>query len=157
MNKKFYFLIPVFILLLIFGFSIACDGNSEKINNTTGSNTTTIDTTAKSFEETTEVKKEPRVVIDLEGNSNKRSQLFHLNGGTQALGYIVVGNTFPMCSIYVLEEGVDLNRDGGFPEVMVTENVKEVELTYMYKTAGNYYVEVSSANCNWKLRIVEEE
>ena len=104
----------------------------------------------------TEEEKEPRIVIDLEGNSNKRSQLFYLNGGTQALGYIVVGDMFPVCSIYVLEEGVDLMRDGGFPEVMVTENVEEVELTYMYKSAGNYYVEVDSANCNWRLRIVEE-
>ena len=39
---------------------------------------------------------------------------------------------------------------------MVTVNVKVAEYTYMYKYAGYYYVEVNSANCRWKLKIVDD-
>lgn len=122
---------------------------------TTTATATTSEKVETSIVETTEEQSKTKTVIELEGSSNKRSQLFYIDGGTQVLGYAMAGD-FPFLTIYVVEEGVDLNKSGGFPEVMVTVNVKEAENTYMYKSPGYYYVEVNSANCRWKLKIIDD-
>jgi len=93
-------------------------------------------------------------VIEASGNSNKRTDLFGLQGGKARLSYVVGGDFAVLASFYVMEEGKSLEINGGFPEVMVTEPGSDS--TFLVKRTGNYYLEVSSANSNWQV-IIEEE
>lgn len=93
-------------------------------------------------------------VHELSGNANKRGETFTLEGGDARLKYAVRGSSVPVCSIYLMESGVDLKEAGGFPEVMVTQAGKDS--TMIVKDAGDYYLDVSSANCSWDV-IIEEK
>lgn len=93
-------------------------------------------------------------VIELSGSANKRSQVFELTGGQTKLSYVVKGNTMPLCSIYVMEEGTSLQESGGFPEVMIQQAGSDT--TYLNKGPGRYYLDINSANCSWTVTIEEE-
>jgi hypothetical protein len=110
----------------------------------------------KSVEERQEVQKpkEWTKVIEVSGNSNKRTDTFTLYGGKTKLTYNVKGTTAVIVSIYVLPEGHSLQEQGGFPEVTVTE--PGTDTTFLTKKAGNYYLDISSANASWTVKIEEE-
>lgn len=93
-------------------------------------------------------------VISLSGNANKRSDIFELTGGKTRLTYELKGN-MSMANIYVMEEGSNLEKDGGFAEVTVTETGKDT--TFLTKGAGKYYLDISSANGSWSVVIEEEK
>lgn len=94
-------------------------------------------------------------VITLSGNSEKRSQVFELIGGQTKLSYTVSKSSMPVCTIYVLEEGTSLEKDGGFPEVSIDKAGSDS--TFLTKEAGRYYLDVKAANCNWIVTIEEEK
>ena len=59
-----------------------------------------------------------------------------------------------VAAFYVLAEGTSLEKNGGIPEVMVTQAGSDS--TILAKDAGNYYLDVSAANCNWTVTIEEQ-
>jgi hypothetical protein len=61
---------------------------------TTTATSTTFEKVETSIVETTEEQSKTKTVIELDGSSNKRSQLFYIDGGTQVLGYAMAGD-FP--------------------------------------------------------------
>ncbi len=91
----------------------------------------------------------------LKGNGDKKSQLFELMGGEARLRYVVHGDEFAMFAAYVMKEGTSTMRDGGIPEVMVTGPQGE-DLSYLHKSSGRYYLEVSAANCSWGVYVEEK-
>ena len=93
-------------------------------------------------------------VIEISGNSNKRTDTFRLEGGKTRLTYQVGGDFAVLAAFYVLEEGHSLETQGGFPEVTVTESGSDS--TFLTKKAGNYYLDVTSANSSWKVSVEEE-
>lgn len=93
-------------------------------------------------------------VIELSGNANKRSDIFSLQGGKTKLTYDFKGNIAVIGSIYVLPEGYSLEKQGGFPEVTVSQAGSDS--TFLVKDPGNYYLDISSANSTWTVRIEEE-
>lgn len=91
-------------------------------------------------------------VLEVSGNANKTTDTFELLGGKTKLTYDVKGNP-AMFGAYVLEEGWDFDKQGGIPEVMISES--GTDATFLTKSAGKYYVKVISANANWTVKIEE--
>lgn len=92
-------------------------------------------------------------VAELSGNANKRSAVFELTGAPARMKYDIKGDMV-VCAVYVMPEGKNLQTEGGFPEVMVSE--PGADETYLTKDAGKYYIEVQAANCDWSV-VIEEE
>jgi hypothetical protein len=94
-------------------------------------------------------------VAKLSGSGNKRSDDFTLEGGQARLTYTVKENPqFPVFSVYIVESGHSLQKEGGFPEVMVTEAGKDT--TRLAQGPGTYYLDVSAANATWSVLIEEQ-
>ncbi len=108
-------------------------------------------TTAKATT-TTEKEKVWTKVVTLSGNADKRSSSFTLTGADARLRYTVKGEMV-LAAIYVMEKGTSLEESGGFPEV--TANVAGSDETYLQKSAGEYYLDVTAANCSWTVTIEE--
>ena len=110
--------------------------------------------TEKVTEEAKPVVKQWVSIVELEGNANKNSDTFRLTGGKARITYNFTGNTM-IGAIYVMREGTDLMEDGGIPEVMVTEAGEDS--TIIRKSAGEYYLQVNSANTDYIVTIEEEK
>lgn len=94
-------------------------------------------------------------VATLSGRSNKRSAPFTLGSGQKKLKYTIKGNEMPMCAIYLMPEGESLQESGGIPEVII--DTAGSDSTYLAQSPGRYYLDVSAANCNWTVTIIEEK
>lgn len=88
-------------------------------------------------------------VVELSGSSNKRSDVFHLQGGQQRITYLVDGQ-YATVYFYFMPAGKTLDKDGGFPEVAAATNGD----TMSYRDAGEYYFDVSGTG-NWTIQIEE--
>jgi hypothetical protein len=93
------------------------------------------------------------VVAKLSGSGNKRGSSFHLGGGEARLTYKVTGKSMPICTIYIVEKGDSLKESGGFPEAMVTKAGSDS--TMLAQGEGDYYLDVTAANCSWTVTIEE--
>jgi hypothetical protein len=71
------------------------------------------------------------------------------------LTYTFDGGQAIIGSIYVVAEGHSIEKEGGFPEVTVTKS--GTDSTFLTKDAGNYYLDIKSANTNWTIKIEEEQ
>lgn len=99
--------------------------------------------------------KEWTLVAELSGNTSKRSDLFELKGGKAKLEYTVKGEPdLTLVTIYIIPEGSSLEKEGGIPEVMVEQPGSDS--TFIVKDPGKYYLDVSSANAEWTVKILEE-
>jgi len=94
-----------------------------------------------------------QTVATLSGDSNRRGESFTLLGGDQQLVYKVTGTDPVVCSVYVVEKGTSLESAGGFPEVMIDK--AESSDTRLAKDPGDYYLDVSAANCQWTVSVQE--
>ena len=92
-------------------------------------------------------------VIELSGNANKRSEVFELEGGDARLIYDVQGDQV-LVMIYLVEEGESLEEEGGIPEVTVSEPGSDT--TFLAKSPGQYYLDITSANADWTVQIEEK-
>jgi hypothetical protein len=95
-------------------------------------------------------------VLQFTGNGTKKSATFDLLGGEARLKYSykgmkgVGGGLF---AIYVVAHGDDINKTGGFPEIMTQAESEESVGTIQHE-AGRYYLNVNAVG-NWSV-IVEE-
>lgn len=92
-------------------------------------------------------------VTKLSGSSNKRGGSFHLTGNDARLTYKITGKSSLICGIYVMDKGTSLKESGGFPEVMVTKAGSDS--TVLSQGEGDYYLDVTAANCSWSVTIEE--
>ncbi len=95
-------------------------------------------------------------VFEFDGNGMKKSESFKLNGGKTKLLYAYQGEKglgMGMFSAYVVDEGDDIMRTGGVPEIMTQAESDKGE-TYIRKSSGEYYLNVM-ADGQWKV-IVQE-
>lgn len=176
--KKFWSGLPAFgkallilgvvVILVIIGVASGTGSKKEKGSTSTTTSEVTEESTvpeASTISETKPSVKETsppptpkaaptwQTVIDVSGNANKRTQVFHLGSGQQRLLYNVVGGDFSVCSIYLIKEGDSLEASGGFPEVFVSQPGSSE--TALVKSPGNYYLDVQAANCSWQVTIQE--
>lgn len=93
-------------------------------------------------------------LVTLNGSADKSSKVITLTGGDVRLTYNFRGSeSLLIGSVYLLEKGTDLMRDGGIPEVMVTERSKDS--TLLYRDPGAYYVKVTAANTRYTVTVEE--
>lgn len=168
-NKKAKWAISgFFALLVVVSFAVDTPTSEDTASETPQTTTTAEEeTSAKEAEvqqkpeEKAESKAEEEsskpkwvTVTKLNGSSNKKGDIFSLEGGKQRLTYTITGDELSIVAIYVMEEGKTLDKDGGFTEV--TADGPGSDSTFMFKGSGNYYLDVSSANVSWTIKIEEE-
>ncbi len=123
----------------------ACGGPAASTTNGENAETAAAEETPKQWTE----------VARLTGSGDKKSDVFTLGKGKSRLRYDFKAGQFGgMLGVYVVEEGVDIMRSGGIPEVMVNES-EEGESSLSHLSAGNYYLNVMGVNGKWTV-IVEE-
>jgi predicted small lipoprotein YifL len=93
-------------------------------------------------------------VVSMDGSTSKRSPSFTLEGGEQKLEYTIEGDTMPVMAVYVEQPDWDMDKDGGFPTAWPDEAGSDS--TMLEKDAGEYIVQVESANCDWTVTILEK-
>ncbi len=94
-----------------------------------------------------------QTVIDVTGSTDKQTGTFSLGSGQKKLLYNVVGDSFSMCYVYLVQAGHSLTQEGGFPIVSPTDPGPGE--TYINEPAGSYYLYIMSANCTWQATVVE--
>lgn len=90
----------------------------------------------------------------MNGSSDKRSPSFTLEGGEQKLEYTFEGKTMPTMAAYVEQDGWDLAKDGGFPAAWPDKAGSDSKM--LDKDAGEYIIQVLSANCDWTVTLLEK-
>lgn len=104
------------------------------------------------------VSKEWVEVYSFQGNGMKKSPVFELTGGEARLKYKYQepnGIGMGMFAVYVVDEGDDIMKTGGFPEVMTQAESEESESS-LQKGAGRYYLNVNASG-NWVISIEERK
>ncbi len=144
-------ILTVIFGLIFLGF-IGSAAGGKKSSPTTEVSGTKETTAATSTPETKE--KSYVLVTELSGNANKNSDTFKLTGGKVKLTYDFKSNTSIVGAIYILKEGTDIQKDGGIPEVMVSDAGNDS--TIVRKAAGDYYLHVAAANASWTVKLEEE-
>lgn len=101
-------------------------------------------------------------VAELTGSTDSASPTFTLTGAEARLVYTFTGakqlngSSMALASIYLVEEGKDLTKDGGLPVKMLQKD--ESGETALHKSAGKYYLDVKSANFDsWTLSVEEKK
>ena len=105
--------------------------------------------------ESTSETKQWKEVYAFKGNGMKKSATFHLSGGSARLKYKYKSesNDLGLFSAYIVEEGKDIMKDGGIPDVMSQKTQEESE-TSLHTGSGNYYLHVNAAG-NWSVSVEE--
>lgn len=101
-------------------------------------------------------KKEWTTVYSFSGNGMKKSPTFELKGNDARIkyNYKADGNIgMGMFAVYIVDEGDDIMKTGGFPEVMTQAENEESEST-IQKSEGKYYLNVNATG-NWKVTVEE--
>ena len=91
------------------------------------------------------------------GNGIKKSPTFNLVGNESRVRYkyqASEGLNSGYFSIYFLDRGKDLIRDGGIPDVLIN-SVKEESESSIQKSEGEYYI-VVNATGNWSVSVDEK-
>lgn len=118
------------------------------------SNSTTTESTTTTTEPTKE--KQWETVYTFKGNGMKKSPVFELTGGDARLKYSYKapgGLGMGMFSVYVVDEGDDIMKTGGIPEVM-TQAENEDSESAIQKGSGRYYLNVNASG-NWVVTVEE--
>lgn len=142
--------VTVIIALIV----LANIGNKNKDSKTSSSSTSTT-TQSTSASEPTQEKKWTEV-YSFSGNGMKKSPAFSLSGGDAKLVYKYKapgGLGMGMFSVYVVDEGEDVMKTGGIPEVMTQAENEESE-SAIQKSSGRYYLNVNASG-SWTVSVVE--
>lgn len=89
------------------------------------------------------------------GGTEKTSDTIRTTGGKIRVSWTFTGGSMAAGAIYLLDEGTDLQRDGGIPVAMIDEASTKDSIV-LRKAAGEYFVQVSAANAKYTVRVEEE-
>lgn len=95
-------------------------------------------------------------VYSFTGNGMKKSPAFTLEGGEAKVVYKYKapnGLGMGMFAVYVVDEGEDIMKSGGFPEVMTQAENEESE-SAIQKSSGRYYLDVNASG-TWSVSVYE--
>lgn len=96
-------------------------------------------------------------LVTLSGSADKSSDTVTTSGGKLRITYNFTDPSksgMIVAAVYFLDEGVDPQKDGAIPDVMISEPAKDS--TTIRKDAGDYYVRVSAANTKYTVTVEEE-
>jgi TM2 domain-containing membrane protein YozV len=101
-------------------------------------------------------------VAELTGSTDGASQSFQLTGKDARLVYTFTGaqqlngQSAGIGAVYLMEDGKDKMKDGALPVKMV--NKDEAGETALHKSAGAYYLDVTSGNFDsWTITVEEKK
>lgn len=101
-------------------------------------------------------------VAELTGSTDGASQSFQLTGKDARLTYTFTGaqqlngQSAGIGAVYLMEDGKDKMKDGALPVKMV--NKDEAGETALHKSAGAYYLDVTSGNFDsWTITVEEKK
>lgn len=149
-RKKSLFIYSIFILCSIFLFGVTDDRaksrrSTEKLFRSQN---------ASHEEETTEGSW--RTIYSFSGNGMKKSPVFELTGANARIRYNYSSQSdlgLGMFAAYVVEEGNELIRNGGVPEVM-SSAAEESSESALHKEKGRYYLEINATG-SWTVSVEE--
>lgn len=131
-------------------FGVSTDTNKTAIKSNNAISTENENDTAE--EQTSQ--KSWQTVYTFKGNGMKKSPTFELTGGEARLKYKYNSdNGMGMFAAYVVEQGKDIMKQGGIPEVMTSAENEESESS-IQKSAGRFYLTINSIG-NWTVRVEE--
>jgi hypothetical protein len=136
---------------ILFGFTSDKDKSSNSSDHNSISSVSTFETPMKSSKS-----KQWIEVYTFKGNGMKKSPAFTLTGGEARLKYNYKaegGIGMGMFAAYVVDEGRDIMKTGGFPEVMTQAENEESE-TALHKGSGRYYLNINAAG-SWVVTVEE--
>ena len=144
MTKIRNYSLSVLAIALFFVFAVASGSDDKKTSDSS--------TTSEQKEETSERKWVE--VYTFKGNGMKKSPTFELFGGEARLKYNYASdNEVGMFAAYVVDEGKDIMKQGGIPEVMISVE-KEQSESSIQKSAGRYYLNINATG-NWTVTVEE--
>ena len=163
-KKKWLPLIPLLIVaLIVVAVAVGIGVNhkqetkklAEQLETVTGPETKTETTTETATQPVQTTPAAPRTVIDITGNADKISTPFSLGSGSKTLRYNVTNvNIAPLLMIYLVPEGSP-ESEYYMHSVTSTSSAGPGE-TQLVNEPGTYYLKVSSANCDWQVKITEQ-
>ena len=134
------------VTILIAIIVIANIGDKTEKSTSTTSTTPTESTKEKQW----------TTVYTFKGNGMKKSPVFELTGGDAKIKYSYKapgGLGMGIFSVYVVDEGEDVMKTGGIPEIMTQAENEESE-SAIQKSAGRYYLNVNASG-NWVVTVEE--
>jgi len=93
-----------------------------------------------------------QTVTTLSGDNKKIGDIFQLTGGKARMIYTVDGSSYSALYVYIVDEGDSLEKGGGSSIITAADVSGE---TNIVKSAGSYYLDVSSSNTSWTVTIEE--
>ncbi len=149
-------IIGLIVLCLVGGMVIALTGGIEEPTTAPAPTEEAVSPTQEAKPSPTKPEAAPKkwvTVTTLSGNASKQGAPFKLSGGRTRLVYDVKGGEAIIVAVYLLEEGTNLQEEGGFPEVTIDRAGKDS--TEVSKPAGNYFLKVEAANAQWTITVQE--
>lgn len=89
------------------------------------------------------------------GGTEKTSDTIRTVGGKIRVSWTFTGGQYAAGAIYLLNEGTDLQEDGGVPVAMIDEASTKDSIV-LRKAAGEYFVQVTAANAKYTVKVEEE-
>jgi len=149
LRHKIVSAILIFVIVGLIGNALPKAPNTSYSPNKQTSSTPSTQSSAQEEEK----EKEWEKVFDLTTATDKQSDSFMFQGGKQKIEYKTDGGSMLACYVYVMKEGTSLDVQGGFPEIMISE--PDSGETMMRKGAGEYYLDIKSANGTCAVKIYE--
>lgn len=98
-------------------------------------------------------------VCTIKGNGTKKSAIFELSGNEARIVYKYKSNAgtagMGTFAVYVVNQGEQILKDGGFPEVMIDKDSESGE-SALHKDAGKYYLDINAMG-DWEVVIEENK
>lgn len=91
----------------------------------------------------------------LTGGTEKTSDTIRTTGGKIRVTWKFTKGDMVMGAIYLLDEGTDLQRDGGIPVAMIDDGSLSDSIV-LRKGAGEYFVQVTAVNSKYKVTVEEQ-
>ena len=155
-TKKSSMIYGISLVAFFILFGITTDKKNKNTSNQTSTTSTTKDNSATSEKEEKTAEKKWTSIYTFNGNGMKKSPAFVLTGGEAKIKYKYKapgGLGMGMFSVYVVNEGEDIMKTGGIPEVMSQAENEESEST-IQKSAGKYYLNVNASG-SWSVTVEE--
>ena len=153
-KNKTVALIATVVFIAVVGVGGAGATNNSSGNEQSSSESSSATASGNKKEQKAPVKpKKWTQIAQLTGNADKSSETIKLSGGQVRLKYNFTGSDPIVGAIYVLEEGTDLMKDGGIPDVTISKAGSDK--TILRKDKGDYYLHVTDANAQYTVTLEE--
>lgn len=144
---------------LIYGISLVASFILFGVTTDTSKTSTKSSDTGSTESETVKeerIEKSWQTVYTFSGNGMKKSPVFELSGASARLKYDYASQDnigMGMFAAYVVDEGKEIMKQGGIPEVMTSAESESSE-SALHKRKGRYYLDINASG-KWTVTVEE--